>query len=82
MWFYFFLLCCCSAAVAFASEGLYTVLRERPRGAAAVQHGLWQPNTPFKAQLTQHRAPLGGDDETQFLNYILTKFANSQPEGQ
>jgi hypothetical protein len=25
---------------------------------------------------------LGGDDETQFLNYILTKFANSQPEVQ
>lgn len=30
------------------------------------------------------RAPseLSADDETQFLNYILTKFANSQPEVQ
>lgn len=38
-----------------------------------------------KRTLTLYSAPpseLGGDDETQFLNYILTKFANSQPEGQ
>jgi hypothetical protein len=25
---------------------------------------------------------MNADDETQFLNYILTKFANSQPEMQ